>query len=50
MMVVAGYETDLDDVLRRVNVRTKAVILCSPHNPATTIIRRAPLVLSLIHI
>lgn len=41
---LAGYETDLDDVLRRVNVRTKAVILCSPHNPATTIIRRAPLV------
>jgi histidinol-phosphate aminotransferase len=40
---LAGYETDLDDVLRRVTPRTKAVILCSPHNPATTIIRRAPL-------
>jgi histidinol-phosphate aminotransferase len=40
---MAGYETDLDDVLRRVTPRTKAVILCSPHNPATTIIRRAPL-------
>lgn len=40
---LAGYETDLDDVLRRVTARTKAVILCSPHNPATTIVRRAPL-------
>ena len=40
---MAGYETDLDDVLGRVTPRTKAVILCSPHNPATTIIRRAPL-------
>lgn len=37
------YETDLDDVLRRVTARTTAVILCSPHNPATTIIRRGPL-------
>jgi histidinol-phosphate aminotransferase len=34
---------DLDDVLRRVTDRTKAVMLCSPHNPATTIIRRGPL-------
>ena len=41
---LAGYETDLDDVLRRVTGRTKAVILCSPHNPATTIVRRGPLV------
>jgi histidinol-phosphate aminotransferase len=41
---LAGYEADLDDVLRRVTPRTKAVILCSPHNPATTIIRRGPLV------
>jgi histidinol-phosphate aminotransferase len=40
---LAGYETDLDDVLRRVTPRTKAVILCSPHNPATTIVRRGPL-------
>jgi histidinol-phosphate aminotransferase len=38
-----GYETDLDDLRRRVTARTKAVFLCSPHNPATTIIRRAPL-------
>jgi histidinol-phosphate aminotransferase len=40
---LAGYETDLDDVLRRVTPRTKAIVLCSPHNPATTIVRRAPL-------
>jgi histidinol-phosphate aminotransferase len=40
---LAGYETDLDDVLAQVTPRTKAVILCSPHNPTTTIIRRAPL-------
>jgi histidinol-phosphate aminotransferase len=38
-----GYETDLDDVRRRITDRTKVVMLCSPHNPATTIIRRAPL-------
>lgn len=41
---LAGYDTDLDDVLRRVTPSTKAVILCSPHNPAATIIRREPLV------
>jgi histidinol-phosphate aminotransferase len=40
---LAGYETDLGDVLRRVNDRTKAVMLCSPHNPATTILRRGAL-------
>jgi len=40
---LARYETDLDDALRRVTDRTKAVILCSPHNPAATIIRRQPL-------
>ena len=39
---LVGYDADLDDVLRRVNDRTKAVMLCSPHNPATTIIRRGP--------
>jgi histidinol-phosphate aminotransferase len=38
-----GYETDLDDMRRRIGPRTKAVILCSPHNPATTIVRRGPL-------
>lgn len=36
--------TDLDDVAARVTPRTKAIVLCSPHNPATTIIPRAPLV------
>jgi histidinol-phosphate aminotransferase len=40
---LVGYETDLDDIRRRVTARTKAVILCSPHNPAATIIRRRPL-------
>src|SRR5207247_7643782 len=40
---LAGYDTDLEDVRRRVTGRTKAVFLCSPHNPATTILRRAPL-------
>lgn len=40
---LAGYETDLDDMIRRVTPRTKALIVCSPHNPATTIVRRAPL-------
>lgn len=40
---LAGYETDLEDARRRVTDRTKVVILCSPHNPATTIVRRRPL-------
>jgi histidinol-phosphate aminotransferase len=40
---LAGYDTDLDDVRERVTPRTKAIILCSPHNPASTIIRREPL-------
>src|SRR5262245_46847554 len=35
---LAGYETDLDDMRRRVTARTKAVIICSPHNPASTIV------------
>lgn len=38
-----GYETDLDDMRRRVTPRTKAVIVCTPHNPASTIIHRARL-------
>jgi histidinol-phosphate aminotransferase len=38
-----GYDTDLDDMLARVTPRTKVVFLCTPHNPATTIIRRGPL-------
>ncbi len=40
---LAGYEVDLGDVVRRVGERTKVVFLCSPHNPATSIIRRRPL-------
>jgi histidinol-phosphate aminotransferase len=40
---LAGYDTDLDDMRRRITARTKAVFLCSPHNPAATIIRRRPL-------
>ena len=40
---LAGYDTDLDDMLRQVTARTKAVFVCSPHNPAGTIVRRAPL-------
>jgi len=41
---LAGYETDLDDIRRRVTPKTKAIFICSPHNPATTIIRQQPLV------
>jgi histidinol-phosphate aminotransferase len=33
---LAGYETDLDDMRRRVTSRTKAVLVCTPHNPAST--------------
>jgi histidinol-phosphate aminotransferase len=40
---LAGYETDLDDMRRRVTSRTKAIVLCSPHNPTATIVRQAPL-------
>jgi histidinol-phosphate aminotransferase len=41
--LLRGYDTDLDDMLARVTARTKVVFLCTPHNPATTIIRRGPL-------
>jgi histidinol-phosphate aminotransferase len=37
---LAGYDTDLSDVLRRVTPRTKAVIICTPHNPASTSVPR----------
>ena len=40
---LAGYDQDLDDMLRRVTARTKCVIICTPHNPAATIVRRRPL-------
>src|SRR3990172_5232342 len=35
---LVDYRTDLEDMARRVTPRTKVVILCSPHNPAGTII------------
>jgi histidinol-phosphate aminotransferase len=38
-----GYDTDLDDMLARVTAQTKVIFLCTPHNPATTIIRRRSL-------
>ena len=40
---LAGYDTDLDDMRRRITPRTKMVFVCSPHNPAGTIVRRVPL-------
>ncbi|HUG37070.1 MAG TPA: aminotransferase class I/II-fold pyridoxal phosphate-dependent enzyme, partial [Candidatus Limnocylindrales bacterium] len=40
---LAGYETDLDDVRRRVTPATKALFICTPHNPASTIVRQEPL-------
>ena len=30
---LAGYDTDLDDMRRRITPRTKMVFVCSPHNP-----------------
>jgi histidinol-phosphate aminotransferase len=38
-----GYDTDLDDMARRITPRTKAVIVCTPHNPASTIVTRGAL-------
>jgi histidinol-phosphate aminotransferase len=38
-----GYETDLEDIQRRVSSQTKAVFLCTPHNPASTLIPLGPL-------
>ena len=38
-----GYDTDLDDMRRRVGPRTKALIVCTPHNPASTVVPRAAL-------
>jgi histidinol-phosphate aminotransferase len=40
---LAGYETDLGDMRRHITPRTKIVFICSPHNPAATIVRRKPL-------
>ena len=38
-----GYETDLSDMGRRVTARTKAIFVCTPHNPASTIVPRRAL-------
>lgn len=38
-----GYDTDLEDIQRRVSPRTKAIFLCTPHNPASTAIPSGPL-------
>ncbi len=35
---LAGYHTDLDDMRRRVTPRTKVVFICTPHNPASTLV------------
>jgi len=40
---LAGYHTDLDDMRRRITARTKAIFLCSPHNPTGTIIDKRAL-------
>ncbi len=37
------YDTDLDDMLQRVTARTKAVFVCTPHNPASTLVPRRSL-------
>ncbi len=38
-----GYDTDVGDMARRVAPRTKAVFVCTPHNPASTIVTRGAL-------
>jgi histidinol-phosphate aminotransferase len=40
---LVDYAIDLDGCLQHVTDRTKAIFLCSPHNPASTIVRRTPL-------
>jgi len=40
---LVNYEIDLIDVAGRVTEKTKAVILCSPHNPCGTLTRRTAL-------
>ena len=43
MSPLAGYHIALEDVRQRVTPRTKLIFLCSPHNPATTIVPRRAL-------
>lgn len=38
-----NYQTDLQDIARRVTIRTKALFLCSPHNPTGSILHARPL-------
>lgn len=40
---LAGYDTDLEDMLGRMTPRTKAVFVCTPHNPASTMVPRTSL-------
>lgn len=37
---LVDYRIDLEDMARRVTPRTRVVLLCSPHNPAGTIVER----------
>jgi len=43
MSPLRGYDTDLDDMRRRVTARTKLVFVCTPHNPASTLVPKGPL-------
>jgi histidinol-phosphate aminotransferase len=38
-----GYDTDLGDMARRITPRTRAVFVCTPHNPASTLVPATPL-------
>src|SRR5215510_12548421 len=43
MSPLRGYDTDLDDMRRRVTARTKLVFVCTPHNPASTLVPKGAL-------
>lgn len=43
MSPLRGYDTDLDDMRRRITARTKLVFICTPHNPASTLVPKGPL-------
>jgi histidinol-phosphate aminotransferase len=43
MSPLRDYDTDLDDMRRRVTARTKLVFVCTPHNPASTLVPKGPL-------
>lgn len=40
---LSGYDTDVGDMARRVTLQTKAVFVCTPHNPASTLVTRGAL-------